>query len=74
MCAKGNRPMVATPVTIVQRVRQCPPRGLMMLTIGILVTVTAVFGILRLRIPAKDQPVHLGSMSERWLAEHRASH
>jgi len=66
--------MVATPVTIVQRVRQCPPRGLMMLTIGILVTVTAVFGILRLRIPAKDQAVHLGSMSERWLAEHRAGH
>jgi len=46
-----------------------------MLTIGILVTVTAVFGILRLvRIPAKNQAVQLGSMSERWLAEQRAGH
>jgi multisubunit Na+/H+ antiporter MnhG subunit len=46
----------------------------MMLTIGVLITVTAVFGILRLRIPARSQAANLGSMSEKWLAEQRAGH
>ena len=43
-----------------------------MLTIGLFLTVAAVFGILRLRIPAKSQAAHLGCMSEKWLAEQRA--
>ena len=46
----------------------------MMLTIAILITVTAVFGILRLRMPASNQAAHLGTMSEKWLAEQRAGH
>jgi xanthosine utilization system XapX-like protein len=46
----------------------------MMLTIGVLITVAAVFGILQLRIPAKSQAAQLGCMSERWLAELRAGH
>jgi len=46
----------------------------MMLTIGVLIAVTAVFGLLRLRGPARSQSANLGSMSEKWLAEQRAGH
>jgi hypothetical protein len=46
----------------------------MMLTIGVLVTVAATVSILRLRVPARNQAAHLGFMSEKWLAEQRASH
>jgi hypothetical protein len=46
----------------------------MMLTIGVLIAVTAVFGIFRLRVPPRNQAANLGSMSEQWLAEQRAGH
>jgi hypothetical protein len=43
----------------------------MLLIIGVLV-VTTLVGILR--VPRALDRAHLGWMSERWLAEHRAMH
>ena len=73
-CAKPNRPMAASRSQSFNASGQCPPRGPMMLTIGVLIAVTAVFGILRLRVPPRSQTANLGSMSEKWLAEQRAGH
>jgi hypothetical protein len=52
----------------------CSGREQMLLTIGVLVTVTAVLIIRKLRVPADANGKNLGWMSEQWLAEHRASH
>ena len=46
----------------------------MILTVGVLISVTIAFGILRLRLPAKSDTAHLGVMSETWLAEQRNAH
>jgi hypothetical protein len=41
---------------------------------GVLITATAVLCVVRVRVPAFGHPPSLGSMSEQWLAEHRAEH
>lgn len=46
----------------------------MLLTIGILAIVTLGVVLPRVRLPGYDDAAPLGWMSERWLAEHRASH
>jgi hypothetical protein len=46
----------------------------MLFIIGAVVTLTAVLVIARVRVPGGVNAATLGSMSEQWLAEHRASH
>jgi hypothetical protein len=46
----------------------------MLLMVGAVIVVITVVVILRMRIPGAVNDSPLGSMSERWLAEHRSSH
>ena len=46
----------------------------MLLIIALLLGLTAAVIIVRLRVPGGANDAKLGWMSERWLAEHRASH
>jgi hypothetical protein len=46
----------------------------MWLMVGAVIVVITVVVILRMRIPSAVNDSPLGSMSERWLAEHRSSH
>ena len=46
----------------------------MLLIIALLLTFTAVIIVSRLRVPGGVNATRLGCMSERWLAEYRASH
>jgi hypothetical protein len=47
----------------------------MLLVFAVIVTAIAAWSVLRARL-ADDRSTlpHLGQMSERWLAEHRAAH
>ena len=45
-----------------------------MLFIGVVMVLIAVVIIPRMRVPGGVTSADLGWMSERWLAEHRASH
>jgi len=45
----------------------------MLLIIAVLITLTAVVIIPTVWVPGGVHPTKLGWMSERWLAEHRAS-
>jgi hypothetical protein len=44
-----------------------------LLTLGVLVTVTALASLARLRAPAPVQAKHIAGMSQQWLAENRAA-
>lgn len=46
----------------------------MLLIIGVLITLTAVVIIPRVRVPGGVNAAKIGWMSEQWLAEYRASH
>jgi hypothetical protein len=46
----------------------------MLLITAVLITLIAALIIPRLRAPADVNAAKLGSMSDQWLAEHRASH
>jgi hypothetical protein len=47
----------------------------MLLILAVLVIAIAAGSVLRVRLPDdRFAPPHLGWMSERWLAEHRAAH
>ncbi len=46
----------------------------MLVTIGMLVTLTVVLVLVALRVAGGMAPAALGWMSEQWLAEYRASH
>jgi hypothetical protein len=46
----------------------------MLFIVGVVVTLIAVVIIPRMRVPGGVDSSDLGWMSERWLAEHRASH
>jgi hypothetical protein len=46
----------------------------MVVIIGLLIAAAAVLSIFRVRTSAGPNAGHLGSMSEQWLAEHRAAH
>ena len=46
----------------------------MLFIFGIVVVLIAVVIIPRMHVPGGVNAGHLGWMSERWLAEHRASH
>jgi hypothetical protein len=46
----------------------------MLFIVGLVVLLIAVVIIPRMRVPGGVNSAHLGWMSERWLAEHRASH
>ena len=46
----------------------------MLFILGLVVVLVALVLVPRLRAPGGVNEVHLGWMSERWLAEHRASH
>ena len=46
----------------------------MLFIVGIVVVLIAVVIIPRMRVPGGINAGNLGWMSERWLAEHRASH
>ena len=46
----------------------------MLFTVGVLIALIAVVIVSRMRVPGGVNAAKLGSMSERWLAEHRASH
>ena len=46
----------------------------MLLIVGLVMALIAVVIIPRMRVPGGVNSVNLGWMSERWLAEHRASH
>jgi hypothetical protein len=52
----------------------CPRRGPMLLILAVFVTVIVVVVISRLRVPGGVDAADLGSVSDRWLAEHRGSH
>jgi hypothetical protein len=45
-----------------------------MLFVGVVIVLVAVAMMPKIRVPARVNAAPLGSMSERWLAEHRASH
>jgi hypothetical protein len=46
----------------------------MLFIVGAVIVLVAVTVIPRMRVPGGVNAAHLGWMSERWLAEHRASH
>jgi hypothetical protein len=46
----------------------------MLFIIGAVVALTAVVIVPRMLVPGGVNAANLGWMSERWLAEHRASH
>jgi hypothetical protein len=46
----------------------------MLLIIGVLITLTAMVLIHKVRVPGSADTATLGWMSDHWLAEHRASH
>jgi len=46
----------------------------MLFIVGIVVALTAVVIVPRMRVPDGVNSANLGWMSGRWLAEHRASH
>lgn len=46
----------------------------MLLILAVFVTVIVVVVIFRLRVPGGVNAADLGSVSDRWLADHRASH
>jgi hypothetical protein len=46
----------------------------MLFIVGLVTALIAVIVIPRMRVPGGVNPASLGSMSEQWLAEHRASH
>ena len=52
----------------------CLRRQHMLFILGVLFTLTAVVVIPRARVPVGVNAGNLGWMSERWLAEYRASH
>jgi hypothetical protein len=45
-----------------------------MLFIAVAIAFVAVLIVPGLRMRSRGDPAHLGSMSEQWLAQHRASH
>ena len=47
---------------------------MLLIIVGVLVSATAVLCGVRVRVPGFGHPPYLGSMSEQWLAEHRAEH
>ena len=60
--------------TLLARQRDLPARREhMLLIIGLLLTVIAAALIYRARVPGGVNEAQLGWVSERWLAEHRAS-
>ena len=46
----------------------------MLTIIGVVIIVIAVVVMLRARVPGGVNSTQLGSVSQRWLAEYRASH
>jgi branched-subunit amino acid transport protein len=46
----------------------------MLFLLYVLITLTAVVIIPRMRVAGSVNATKLGQMSQRWLAEHRASH
>lgn len=51
-----------------------PIENPMLLMVGAVVALIASAIVTRLRVSGGEGPSPLGSMSEQWLAEHRASH
>ena len=51
-----------------------PATHMLLILVGVLITATAVLRVVRVPVPALRHPPYLGSMSEHWLAEHRAEH
>jgi hypothetical protein len=47
---------------------------MLLIILGLLITATAVLCVVRVRMPGFGHPRYLGSVSEQWLAEHRAEH
>jgi hypothetical protein len=46
----------------------------MLISIGVLIILTTVLVIRKVRVPGGVNAANLGEVSEQWLAEHRASH
>ena len=71
-CAQAHRQLFGRSARIaIQRVSF--GENHMLFIVGVIVLVAAVV-IPRMRVPGGENATHLGWMSERWLAEHRASH
>jgi hypothetical protein len=49
-----------------------PATHMLLIIVGVLITATAVLRVVRVRVPGFGYPPYVGSMSEQWLAEHRA--
>ena len=47
---------------------------MLLIIAGVLITATTVLCVVRVRMPGSGHPPYLGSVSEQWLAEHRAEH
>ena len=47
---------------------------MLLIIVGALITATAALRVVRVRLPGFGHRSYLGSMSEQWLAEHRANH
>jgi len=47
---------------------------MLLITVGVLITATALLPVVRVRVPGFGHPPYLGAMSEQWLAEYRAEH
>jgi hypothetical protein len=73
-CAQAHRQLFGRSATIVVgREGVSFGENHMLFIVGVIVLVAAVV-IPRMRVPGGENATHLGWMSERWLAEHRASH
>jgi hypothetical protein len=59
-------------VKIVIRRPECGENQ-MLFIVGVVIVLVAVVIIPRMRVPGGVNSANLGSMSERWVAEHRAS-
>ena len=51
-----------------------PVTHMLLITVGVLITATALLRVVRVRVPGFGHPPYLGAMSEQWLAEYRAEH
>ena len=73
-CAQAHRQLFGRSATIDTPKEVLIRRKPMLFILGAVIALIAAAAIPKLRVPGGVNSAHLGWMSERWLAEHRASH
>jgi hypothetical protein len=71
-CAQAHRQILLPRVSIAIRRPECGETH-MLFIVGVVIVVIVVYMMPRMWVPGGVNSADLGCMSERWLAEHRAS-